>query len=205
MADAPKADTGSLPDFRDWSWLAGGSADQRRAHGVLTRHRLFDRLAGFDAGLAGTFPLDIAVPGSDLDLLVHAPDPAALAPHLDREFGRESGYARRLVRTTDGPALVAGFCLDGLPVEIFVQALPVHRQMAWRHMLVEARLLSVHPSLRAQIRALKAAGMKTEPAFCQLLGLEGDAYAAILTLESVDDSMLYGIFHPHGSAMREKG
>ncbi len=199
------ADTGSLPDFRDWFRLAGGSADQRRAHGVLTRHRLFDRLAGWDAGLAGTFPLDIAVPGSDLDILVHAPDPGALVPHLDREFGGESGYARRLVDVADGPALVAGFTVDSMPVEIFVQAVPVERQMAWRHMRVEARLLALHPPLRPQIRALKAAGMKTEPAFCRLLGLDGDAYAALLTLENIDNSVLYDLMAGCGSAMRENG
>lgn len=200
MADSP-----SLPDFRDWSRLANGSADQRRAHDVLTRHRLFDRLAGWDAGLAGTFPLDIAVPGSDLDILVHAPTPDRLASHLDQEFGGESGYARRMIQVADGPALVAGFALDGMPVEIFVQALPVERQMAWRHMLVEARLLALRPSLRPKIKALKAAGMKTEPAFCHLLSLEGDAYAALLTLENLDNSALYGILHGHGSAMHEKG
>lgn len=199
------AETGDLPDFRDWSRLAGGSADQRRAHDVLTCHRLFERLAGWDAGLAGTFPLDIAVPGSDLDILVHAPAPDRLAPHLDREFGGESGYARRMIRATDGPALVAGFTIDDMPVEIFVQAVPVDQQMAWRHMQVEARLLALHPPLRPKIKALKAAGMKTEPAFCRLLGLEGDAYTALLTLENLDNSALYGILRGHGSAMREKG
>lgn len=199
------ADGTPLPDFRAWSWLAGGSTDQRRAHAVLTRDRLFDRLAPWDAALAGTFPLDIAIAGSDLDILVHAPDPDALAPLLDREFGRESDYARRLIRVADGPALVAGFTLDRLPVEIFVQAVPVDQQMAWRHMLVEARLLALHPPLRPQIRALKAAGMKTEPAFCHLLGLEGDAYATLLTLENIDNSALYHLLAGCGAAMRENG
>lgn len=198
MADGP-------PDFRDWSFLAGGSADQRRAFAVLSRHRPLDRLAPHDTGLAGTFPLDIAIPGSDLDILVQADDPFAAAPLLDAAFGRESGYARRQVRVADGPALVAGFTLDDLPVEIFVQSLPVVRQMGWRHMLVEARLLALAPSLRPAIRALKRTGVKTEPAFARLLALPGDPYQAVLDLEPLADSALADLLSQRRSAMPKQG
>ncbi|MFV3131741.1 DUF4269 domain-containing protein [Niveispirillum sp. KHB5.9] len=194
-----------LPDFRDWSHLAKGSADQRRAHAVLSRHLPFDRLAGFDSGLAGTFPIDIAIPGSDLDILVQADDPAGLAPLLDQQFGTEEGYARRLIQVADGPALVAGFTLDGLPVEIFVQAVPVERQTGWRHMVVEARLLALAPALRGEIRTLKLDGMKTEPAFAHLLGLAGDPYAALLLLERQGDTVLCDLLVRRRAAMPKKG
>lgn len=193
------------PDFRDWSFLAEGSADQRRAFATLSRHRPFDRLARHDTGLAGTFPIDIAVEGSDLDILVKADDPFAMAPFLDAAFGHHPGYAHRRTTAADGPALVAGFTLDGLPIEIFVQALPVARQMGWRHMLVEARLLALAPSLRPAIRALKQAGMKTEPAFARLLALAGDPYQALLALEPLDDSVLTDLLSQRRSAMPKWG
>ncbi|MFV3075265.1 DUF4269 domain-containing protein [Niveispirillum fermenti] len=202
MAEPPPA---APADLGDWTTLATGSADQRRAHAVLARHRPFDRLDGFDTGLAGTFPLDIAVPGSDLDILVHAPDPAGLAPLVDAAFGGQALYARRLIMAADGPALVAGFLLDGLPLEIFAQGQPVARQAGWRHMLVEARLLALAPGLRGEIRALKAAGMKTEPAFCHLLGLTGDPYAALASLENLDNTALYGILAHRRPAMHGEG
>lgn len=194
-----------LPDFRDWSFLAGGSADQRRAFDLLSRHRPFDRLAGQDTGLAGTFPLDIAVDGSDLDILVQADDPFSMAPILDAAFGHQPAYACRPATVADGPALVAAFILDDLPVEIFVQSLPVERQMAWRHMLVEARLLAIDPSLRPAIRALKQAGIKTEPAFARLLTLPGDPYQALLSLEPMDDGALAGLLSQRRSAMPKWG
>lgn len=197
--------TDLLPDFRDWSFLAAGSADQRRAYAILSRHRPFDRLAGHDAGLAGTFPIDIAVPGSDLDILVQADNPAGLGPLLDQAFGSQDGYTRHLIHVADGPALVAGFALDGVPVEVFVQSLPVDRQMGWRHMLVEARLLALDPSLREPVRALKATGVKTEPAFARLLGLADDPYAALLGLADWSDTALSGLLSQRRAAMPKQG
>ena len=34
-----------------------------------------------------------------------------------------------------------------------------------------------------RIRQLKESGLKTEPAICQLMGISGDPYAAVLDLE----------------------
>lgn len=176
-----------LPDFQRLDYLAAGSADQRRALALLLRHDVLGRLAPLECGLAGTFPLDIQIEGSDLDILIACPDPAALAPLLDAAFSRQQGYRRHLADFADGPALVTGFALDGVPVELFAQALPLTRQMAWRHLLVEARLLAAFPAARNAIRTLKRRGLKTEPAFARLFGLEGDAYLALLRLESWSD------------------
>ena len=174
----------ALPDFRRLDYLAGGSADQRHVWSLLCRHDPFAALAPLDWALAGTFPLDIQVPGSDLDILVAVEEPAALAQRLPGLYGHLPGYTQHIGQFADGPALVAGFMLENVPVEIFAQARPVERQMAWRHMLVEARLLATFPDSRAAIRSLKQAGMKTEPAFAALFGLQGDPYQALLALES---------------------
>lgn len=193
-----------LPDFRDWSFLAHGSEDQCRAFATLSRHQPFDRLEGADSALAGTFPIDIAIDGSDLDILVAAV-PTSFVPVLDAGFGQEQGYRHHLITVSDGPALVAAFTLDGLPVEIFVQDVPVEQQMGWRHMLVEARLLLLDPSLRPAIRALKQAGVKTEPAFARLLDLPGDPYQSLLTLEAHSDTALIKLLSQRRSAMPKQG
>jgi hypothetical protein len=174
----------ALPDFRRLDYLAQGSPDQRRAHAVLVRHDLLGLLAPLDVALAGTVPLDIQVPGSDLDILVAAPDTAALISRLDGLFSQMPDYQRRLSRFADGPAVVTSFILEDWPVEIFAQALPVERQLAWRHMLVEARLLALFPMAKAAIQGMKTAGMKTEPAFATLFSLPGDPYQALLALEN---------------------
>ncbi len=177
----------ALPDFRRLDYLAGGSADQRHVWSLLRRHDPFAALAPLDWALAGTFPLDIQVPGSDLDILVAVDEPAALVGHLPHLYGHLPGFTQHIGQFADGPALVAGFMLQDVPVEIFAQARPVEQQMAWRHMVVEARLLAAFPDSRAAIRSLKRAGMKTEPAFASHFGLEGDPYQALLALETVPD------------------
>ena len=52
-------------------------------------------------------------------------------------------------------------------------------------MLVEARLLELGGErLRREVLRFKLAGAKTEPAFAQILGLEGDAFQALLEMEA---------------------
>jgi ribosomal protein S18 acetylase RimI-like enzyme len=92
-----------------------------------------------------------------------------------------------------GPAVVAAFELAGLAVEIFGQALPVTAQRGFRHMVIEGQLLAIGgAALAARIRDLKRAGTRTEPAFAQLLGLDGDPYEALLALEAWPPDRLRG-------------
>ncbi|QJE74459.1 DUF4269 domain-containing protein [Aerophototrophica crusticola] len=189
---SPRLDT-IRARLRDPSWMAGGSGAQRQAWAVLSRHRLLERLAPWPARLAGTFPLDLGVEGSDLDLLVEVTDLDAAAATLDQVFGADSNYARVHGTFTDGPAEVASFTLDGLTVEIFAQAWPVERQMGWLHLLAEARLLHARPDAAEPLRALKRSGLKTEPAFACLFGLCGDPYAALAALAEAPDDLLDSI------------
>lgn len=51
-------------------------------------------------------------------------------------------------------------------------------------MLIEYNLLKTYGDpFRERIIQLKKQGIKTEPAFAQLLGLKGDPYLALLDLE----------------------
>lgn len=51
-------------------------------------------------------------------------------------------------------------------------------------MLVEHQILAQKgKDFRAKIIDLKKMGIKTEPAFAQLLGLQGDPYKSLLKLE----------------------
>ncbi|MNU07861.1 hypothetical protein D3C72_2536480 [compost metagenome] len=58
-------------------------------------------------------------------------------------------------------------------------------------MIVEARLLTLLGNEgREEVRKLKLAGLKTEPAFGQVLKLAGDPYEALLALYDWDDRQI---------------
>lgn len=151
------------------------------------------RLAPYSPEVVGTLPLAIDTPQSDIDILCHAPDLEAFGQWADQTFGDFDGYvtyqrdATRYVAT----AKVVRFDCDGLPIEIFATDCPSREQFGFIHLLVEARILWVMENdFARQIRELKIAGVKTEPAFAKLLGLKGDPYIALAELVSLSPLQL---------------
>lgn len=182
-------------DWRDTAALKAGTTRQRRVVELLERHRVFDILAAFDPVLAGTVPLDIDVEGSDLDIICEVVDPSQFASCLQQHFGRQPGF--RLSRSVwqGQPTTIAGFALDGEQIEVFGQAVPVDLQAAVVHLDVEARLLALAGDwLRISVRELKRGGMKTEPAFAQLLGIHDDPYQALYAMVAWSDDRLRQLF-----------
>jgi len=147
-------------------------------------------LAEFDPRVAGTPPLGLDLPDSDIDVLCHAPDAAAFAA---RVFNRFSGYECFATHqwTRGGRPVVAGFVAHGWRFEIFGAGEPVAAQAVWRHFVVERRLLALGGAdLRSAVMAARTSGLKTEPAFAAVLGLGGDPYAALLELADWPDEAL---------------
>ena len=178
-------------DWRDTTALKSGTPRQRRVVELLEQHRVFEILAAFDPVLAGTVPLDIDVECSDLDIICEVIDPSRFASRLHQHFGHQPGF--RLLRSVwqGQPTTIAGFALDGEQIEVFGQAVPVDLQAAVVHLEVEARLLALAGDwLRIAVRELKRGGMKTEPAFAQQLGIEGDPYQALYAMVAWSDDRL---------------
>jgi hypothetical protein len=175
--------TASYPDL---GYLLAGSARQQRAHATLVASGLWPLLAEFGPVLAGTVPLGIDTPASDLDVLCAVPAAAQLrfAALLRAHFGARPGF-RLAQRVVSGYATtISGFRYEAEELEIFGQALPTAQQHGWRHLLVEHAVLAAGgDNWRTAMRALKQRGLKTEPAFAHLLGLSGDPYTALLALE----------------------
>jgi ribosomal protein S18 acetylase RimI-like enzyme len=147
--------------------------------------RLLRDLAPFSPTLVGTYPLGLQVDGSDLDIACTADDLDAFERALQAILAELGCTPTRLERVPLAPeAVVAELVWEGLPVEIFCQSVPIHAQAGFRHLVIEGQLLVLGGELlRERVRALKRAGVKTEPAFAQVLGLRDDPYAAVLALE----------------------
>jgi len=162
-------------------------------HDVLPALDPHGRLAPFDPHIAGTPPLGLDLPSSDIDILCHAADAqiyletvwALFSAHDDFHVWQWTG------RPGDDRPIVARFKAMGWEIEVFGAAASVSDQAGWRHFNVERRLLAIGgQALRDRIMALRMQGMKTEPAFAVSLGIQADPYAALLDLERASDDEL---------------
>jgi len=178
-------------DWRDLTYLLRGTATQRAAYQALEALQVFPLLRAFDPVLAGTIPLDVDIPGSDLDIVCYAQDGDAFAQCLHDAFGHYTGFALQRDILNGLPTVIAQFTYQGFAVEIFGQPLPVVAQRAFRHMLVEERLLRHGGAeVRGKIRHLKSQGLKTEPAFAAVFALGGDPYDTLLGLAELCEEEL---------------
>jgi hypothetical protein len=71
---------------------------------------VLETLAAFDPHVAGTPPLGLDLPGTDIDILCHAPDPDAFEAALDG-LAPYADFAVR--RWSNGTTVVARFAAHG--------------------------------------------------------------------------------------------
>lgn len=171
-------------DFEHLDYLMEGNDRQKMAYRVLTHHNIFKKLEHFDPVLAGTIPIQVDIEESDLDIICCFADPEDFCTKIMAAFGHQKNFKLNELPYTIKPAVVANFELENFAIEIFGQNVPTKQQFAYRHLMVEHRLLQKHgEAFRQQIIRLKKQGYKTEPAFAVALGLSGDPYLALLAFE----------------------
>lgn len=186
-------------DLYSIEYLKDGSERQRRAYAVLKELGLIEKISLWTGGeiemglhltLAGSVPIDVAVENSDLDIIVCAPDLKAMGEIFRRELGSFHGFRQERGIVLGVATLMTHFEFGGEVFEIFTQNVPIPRQNAVVHMLVEERLLLIGgDGFRDKVMALRRAGVKTEPAFGEVLGLE-EPYRDLLALEDLSDAEL---------------
>lgn len=157
---------------------------------VLDDLGVLQALAEFEPTIIGTPPLGIDVSTSDIDVACTASDLSRFKSAATARYGDRPGFAVKDLKHFGAPALGVTFSTAGWEIELFCQQLPINQQWGVRHFNVEQRVLRLCPELREQVIELKQAGIKTEPAFAQLLGLQGDPYEAVLELETWSDEAL---------------
>jgi len=175
----------------NWEDLRNGTAAQRQAYAALAELRIMDVLMPYTPVLAGTFPLDLNIPGSDLDIICEVHDGEAFRRTLAQAYGHLPGFEVQSKVKHGLPTVKCNFTYKDLPVEVFGQPMPARENRACRHMEAEARLLALAGAEAADaIRRLKADGLKTEPAFAEYFALPGDPYETLLTLAGAPEEEL---------------
>ncbi|MGD8192507.1 DUF4269 domain-containing protein [Brevibacillus ginsengisoli] len=188
-----------LPNWFDPTYLLAGDSGQQRAYHVLQELRILEVLKEFTPVLTGTFPLQLQVENSDLDIICEMHDVEQFTKTLETEFGQMPDIILREVEVSGQPTVIANFTYQNMPIEIFGQAVPVTKQNAYRHMVIEARLLELAKNTLelgnqawSAIRQLKQDGLKTEPAFAHYFGLPCiNPYEELLLLEPLSGEQLH--------------
>jgi hypothetical protein len=177
--------------WSDIGYLKSGSDRQRDAFRVLIELDLLSVLAEYDPVLAGTLPLGIETPESDLDILCHVDDAARFETLVTVMYGDEDDFALYHTEKNGLPTVICRFNAKGFPIEIFAQPRATEEQNAYRHLVAEARLLREGGEEAVlAIRELKARGMETEPAFGDYFCLPGDPHMTLLDVADYSASEL---------------
>lgn len=179
-------------DWQDITYLKTGNPRQQAAYDALAQARIFDVLREYDPVLVGTIPIGVDIEDSDLDIICYAPDLDAFDTLVHDHFHDADEFVTWRNNRGDGDYTVANFRAYGFIFELFAQDKPVKKQNAYRHMVIENRLLQLGDNkAREAIISLKQQGLKTEPAFAQYFKIQGaDPYIALLKLDTYDECQL---------------
>jgi hypothetical protein len=182
-----------LPDFVNISYLQHGSALQQSVFRLLQNKKILYHLRPVRPVVAGTLPLNIFIEGkSDIDILGHSNDFETVEKILLTHFSGHDGFFIEKKPIRQQPTLICRFSVNTMPVELFIQDMPVKEQYGYRHMVIEHWLLTKYGEpFRQQVIKLKKKGMKTEPAFATLLHLSGDPYEVLLDFERDAEFIMY--------------
>lgn len=172
-------------DFVNIEYLKIGSDRQRLAYNTLTKNEILAKLHQFDPIFVGTIPINIDIESSDLDIICYYKDKNNFTKKLKNKFGNTKDFNIYEQNGQEQNAIVANFKIDGFEIEIFGQNIPTRKQNAYRHMIIENKILNERgESFRQKIIELKRKGHKTEPAFAIILELKGNAYTELLAYET---------------------
>jgi len=172
-----------MRNFKNIDYLKSGNRRQQEAYKELQNLKIFEKLKKFNPVLAGTIPLEIDLPESDLDIICSCENHREFSKLLSELFGNQNGFKIHAKLHKGIESTIAKFKTEKFEIEIFGQNKPISEQNAYRHMLIENKILKEKgAAFKSEIIKLKAQGLKTEPAFAKLLGLQGNPYDELLKL-----------------------
>ncbi|WP_281990687.1 DUF4269 domain-containing protein [Aquimarina aggregata] len=171
-------------DFTNIEYLKAGNDRQQRAYAELMKLSLFENLQDYNPILTGTIPIGIDLPKSDLDIICECSDHIEFTKTLKSLYFNKDSFEIQTGNWNELKSTIAIFQSGKFKIEIFGQDCPTKNQDAYKHMIIEHKILdSEDDRFRAEIIRLKQEGLKTEPAFAKLLGLTGNPYKELLKFE----------------------
>lgn len=188
--------------MKDWltiDYLIKGSFIQQKTYEILKELNLFHDLKEFDPILIGTIPIGLYIKGSDIDIACNMKDKEIFKERVNSLFSNFSSF----IVYNHKDKYMAAFSYKNLPIEIYAESCNTIMQNGFRHMMIEYRILQLtDKKFRENILELKRKGVKTEPAFGELLSMS-QPYEDLLTLEKMDMDSLALFLKERGAKLRK--
>jgi uncharacterized protein len=157
----------------------------------LRELKIFSDFKKFFPLISGTYPLNIQIENSDVDILMQTEDLVGLQNLLQSKYGDLQHYNSAIFKNPNGKALVVTFEFSGFIFEIYAEDKPTVVQSSNLHFILQERILKLaNNDFFNKIRDLKKSGIKTEPAFAQVLKMTGDPYLVLLGLQKKSEAEL---------------
>ena len=173
-----------IENFRNIEYLEFGNERQKLAFSEIKKHLILEKLEKYDPILTGTIPIGIDLPESDLDIICECQNHSEFKTYLSENFSNKKDFKVYSTKQNGIDSTIAEFKTDNFLFEIFGQNIPTEKQNAYQHMIIENRILKEKGSeFKQKVKELKSNGIKTEPAFAKLLGLNGNPYSELLKLK----------------------
>jgi hypothetical protein len=164
---------------------------------------LLDLLAPYQPAIVGAYPLDIAAPGTRIEIVCRAADLPAFSRVLRSTYGeRDEGFAVYGGTLDAEEAVFAEFTLDGLPLEVSAQREHVHRRLGAATLGLSRALEQAGPVTRARLAGAVAGGEDWLDAGTQQLDLSRTALESLSTANPTLVARVMGVPRP-GPKLRE--
>ncbi|WP_010095541.1 DUF4269 domain-containing protein [Ornithinibacillus scapharcae] len=162
--------------------LRNGNDKQLAAFRAIQDLNILVELNKYSPVICGTIPLGVDTDESDIDVIMEVHDLQTFMGEISQLYDDFEGFRVKETVIRNNPVVKANFHYAEFEFELFAQSQPVKEQHAYIHLVMEYELLSKYPGIKEKIINLKQQGIKTEPAFCQVLGIEGsDPYTDLIS------------------------
>ncbi|MFS0752559.1 DUF4269 domain-containing protein [Oceanobacillus sp. 1P07AA] len=166
--------------MNSFATLKNGNSEQKNVCELVQSLRILDDFSRYRPVVCGTYPIDIYTDESDIDIIMFVDDFQLFSKKLYSHYHHLKKFNLKEKIIRNNQVVKAQFEFQGYMFELFGQNVPVYEQYAYLHMKIENHILKSYPSIKNNIRLLKKAGIKTEPAFCRMLGIAGDPYEELI-------------------------
>jgi hypothetical protein len=164
---------------------------EKKIFETFSQIHFFENMATYQPQLVGTQPLFIDGTESGLDLLCYCQSFNEFQRDVEWHFKHEYRFNLSKGHSRGEDFLMASFETNGILIEVFGQKIPSRQQDAYKHMIVEGRLLYLGGETSVEaVKKAKTSGIKTEPAFGEVFKLPGDAHTTLLELYTAPESQL---------------